>query len=164
MTDTHADDGQGDQTDEPSPRDLRHQLAEEKREAAELRAQLEAVQRDAAFTKALGPAADAPWVRYFQAGYDGPTEAEAIKKAASEAGFLTAPDQQNQHQQNQSAAADPSAYDRIASASTGSGSPGPQQWQDALNEASRVSDEDERTAAILGVVERFGGVTSRTAQ
>lgn len=159
MSDTYTDDGQ-DQVDEPSPRDLRHQLAEEKREAAELRAQLETVQRDAAFNKALGSSADAPWVRYFQAGYDGPTDADAIKKAATEAGFL----QQNQQNTQQSPPVDNSAYDRIANASSGGGSPGQATWQDALAEADRITNEDARTAAILDVVERFGGTTSRTTQ
>lgn len=159
MSDTYDTDTQTDQ-DEPSPRDLRHQLAEEKREAAELRAQLESVQRDAAFTKALGSSADAPWVRYFQAGYDGPTEAEAIRKAATEAGFLQTEGTQIQPQP----AADTANYDRIVNASSGSGSPGQVTWQEALAEADRITNEDARTAAILDVVERYGGTTSRTTQ
>ena len=163
MTDVYEPDGQtDDQPDEPSPRDLRHQLAERKREADELRAQLESVQRDAAFTKALGPSADAPWVKYFQAGYDGPTEAEAIKKAAAEAGFLAPQDQPDQQQSTSPALSD--AYDRIANASSGSGSPGQMTWQDALAEADRLPEGDARTSAILDVVERFGGATSRQAQ
>lgn len=158
MTDTYEPDDN--QTDEPSPRDLRHQLAEEKRQRAELETQLENVKRDSEFTRALGEHADAPWTKYFRSGYDGPVEADAIRKAASEAGFL-------QSQQQQGTVASPGlsdAYDRIAAASSGSGSPGKESWQDALNEADRITDQEARTAAILDVVERFGGITSRTAQ
>lgn len=161
MTDVYEPDGQSDQPDEPSPRDLRHQLAEEKRERAGLQAQLDATRRDAAFAKALGPAADEPRVKdYFVPGYKGDLDTDQIRKAALEAGFL-----QTQTPSQQSTAPGPSdAYDRIAGASSGSGSPGPESWRDAMNEADRITDVDARAAAILDVVERFGGATSRSAQ
>lgn len=149
-----------DAQDEPSPRDLRHQLAERAREADELRAQLEATKRDAEFTKALGDNADAPWVKYFRSGYDGDVTAEAIRKAASEAGFLTPVNQPQQPRQPD----DLNAHARMAANAAGGSGANETTWQDALAEADRIPNSAEREAAILSVVERFGGVTSRTAQ
>lgn len=148
-----------DSQDEPSPRDLRQQLAQRAKEAEELRAQLEATKRDAEFTRALGDNADAPWVKYFRSGYDGDINADAIRRAAAEAGFLTAANQPPREQPD-----DLAAHGRMAA--NAAGGPGAAQvgWQDALAEADRISDPVERENAILSVVERFGGVTSRTAQ
>ena len=150
-----------DAQDEPSPRDLRHQLAERAREAEELRAQLEATKRDAEFSKALGPDADAPWVKYFRSGYDGDVNADAIRQAASDAGFLTPVNQQSPRGQQSD---DLAAHGRMAA--NAAGGPGAAQgsWQEALAEADRIPNEAEREAAILSVVEQYGGVTSRTAQ
>lgn len=166
MTDAYEPDGIDGQVDDPTPRDLRHQLAEEKRERAELQAQLDATRRDAAFAKALGPAADEARVReYFVPGYKGELDAEQIRKAAIEAGFLqTQTQSQTRSQQTATSPGLSDAYDRIADASSGSGSPGKESWQDALAEADRITNEAERTDAILGVVEKFGGRTARQAQ
>lgn len=155
MTDTYESDS--DAQDEPSPRDLRHQLAERAREADELRAQLDAVRKDAEFTKALGDNSTAPWVKYFRSGYEGDVEAEAIRRAASEAGFLNPvlPPRQPE---------DLSAHSRMAQAAAGANGATTVGWQTALAEAGNIQNEAERTAAILDVVERFGGVTERTAQ
>lgn len=151
--DYESDEGQ----DEPSPRDLRHQLAERAREAEELRAQLEATRREAEFTKALGDNANAPWAQYFTKGYDGEINAEAIRKAATEAGFLN-------FNANTPPTDDLSGHARMAQASAGGDPATRMEWRDALQEADRISNPEEREAAILSVVERFGGVTSRTAQ
>lgn len=155
-----ADDYESDDdaTEQPSPRDLRHQLAERAKEADELRAQLEDVKKDAEFTKALGDNAAAPWVRYFQAGYDGPTEAEAIRKAASDAGFLTPLNEPRQQPD------DLAAHGRMAANAAGADGATKVGWQEALAEADRIPDPVERESAILTVVEQYGGVTSRTAQ
>jgi len=155
MTDTYEPDD--DDRDEPSPRDLRHQLAERSREAEQLRAELEATRREAEFTKALGENADAPWARYFRSGYDGDVNADAIRTAATEAGFLTPVN-------NPPAADDYPAHARMASAAGGADGPGKVSWQEALAEADRIQSQEEREAAILDVVERYGGITSRTAQ
>lgn len=160
MSDTYEPDTDATQ-DDPSPRDLRHQLAERSREADELRAQLDAVKKEAEFTKALGEDATAPWVKYFQAGYDGPTEAEAIRKAASEAGFLNT---RTPATPPPPVADDLSGHARMAEAATGADAAARQSWMEALAEADRIADPVEREAAILSTVERFGGVTSRTAQ
>lgn len=148
-----------DDQDEPSPRDLRHQLAEAKREREQALADLETAKRDAEFTRALGDNADAPWVKYFRSGYDGDVKAEDIRQAATEAGFLTPTNQPDEQMP-----ADAAAHVRMAAASSGSVPPSKMSWQEALAEADRISNEAEREAAILGVVERFGGTTSRTAQ
>lgn len=157
MTDTYEPDD--DAPDEPSPRDLRHQLAERSKEADELRAQLDTAKRDAEFTKALGGDADAPWVKYFRSGYDGDVNAEAIRKAAGEAGFLNAAPQQQQRPPD-----DLAGHARMAANAAGADAPGTVSWQEALAEADRIPNQDEREAAILAAVERFGGITSRTAQ
>lgn len=148
----------GEPQDEPSPRDLRHQLAERAREAEELRAQLEATKREAAFDKALGDQADAPWTSYFKKGYEGDIDAESIRKAAAEAGFL------NRAQPAPQPPDDLSAHGRMAANAQGGAGAGQIDWREALSEADRITDPAEREAAILGVVERYGGTTSRTAQ
>ncbi|HYH48304.1 MAG TPA: hypothetical protein VEG38_02035 [Acidimicrobiia bacterium] len=145
------------ETDEPSPRDLRQQLAQRAKEAEELRQELERTKRDAEFTRALGDNADAPWTKYFRSGYDGPVEADAIRKAAAEAGFLNP-------QPVRPAVDDLSGHSRMAAAADGASGAATTGWQEALADADRISDPQEREAAILDVVERFGGVTSRTAQ
>lgn len=148
-----------DAQDEPSPRDLRHQLAERAREAEELRAQLEATKKDAEFTRALGENVDAPWVKYFRSGYDGDVNAEAIRKAASDAGFLTPVNHPQREQPD-----DLAAHGRMAANAAGGQGAAQVGWQEALAEADRIPDPVEREAAILTVVEQYGGVTSRTAQ
>lgn len=156
MTDTYEPD---EAQDEPNPRDLRTQLAERAREAEELRAQLEATRRDAAFDKALGEHADAPWTPYFKKGYDGEVDAEAIRKAATDAGFLTpatmpAPERPS----------DLDAHGRMAANAQGGSGAAQITWQQALAEADRITDQVQREAAILDVVERYGGTTARSAQ
>lgn len=147
---------------EETPRDLRARLAEQSRETEQLRLELETTRREAEFSKALGPKSSDGWVKYFQAGYDGPVEADAIKKAAAEAGFLnTAPTETRTEPGH-------SWMSETAAGGAGSSTTG---WQEALAEAGRLpmgpqgSDaEVARTNAILDVVERFGGTTSRSAQ
>lgn len=158
MTDTYEPDDDN-STEEPNPRDLRAQLAQRAKEADELREELAATKWQAELRRALGDNADAPWARYFAAGYEGDVDAEAIRKAAAEAGFL--PDQPQQQAQP---AEDLSAHGRMAANAQGGSGAAQMSWQEALAEADRVSTEAEREAAILGVVERYGGTTSRTAQ
>lgn len=143
--------------DEPTPRDLRHQLAERAREAEELRSQLDATKREMEFTRALGENASAPWAPYFMKGYDGDVNADAIRKAATEAGFLT-------HTPTQPASDDLGAHGRMAANAAGGPGTGSMDWRDALAEADRIPNEKEREAAILAVVERYGGATSTSAQ
>jgi hypothetical protein len=158
MSDTYEPDEES--QEELNPRDLRAQLAQRAKEADELRAQLEATKRDAEFTKALGNDADAPWVKYFQKGYDGDINAEAIRQAATEAGFLTPINSEAPQRQFE----DLSGHARMAANAAGGSGAGKVDWTEALAEADRIPDPVEREAAILSVVERYGGVTSRTAQ
>ena len=155
MPDEYDNDDQS--QDEPSPRDLRQQLAERAREAEELRQQLEQAKRDAEFTKALGPALDEPRIKdYFVPAYKGELNADAIKKAATEAGFLTEPAPPPVRPEPAPAWMSDAAAGAPGAATTG--------WQEALAQADRIQNEQEREAAILDVVERYGGFTSRTAQ
>jgi len=138
VSDTYAPDDHDDE--EPSPRDLRHKLAEQTREANELRARLEATERDAAFAKALGPAADDPRVKdYFVPGYKGELDAERIRQAALDAGFLN-PDTPPPP----APAAEPPPS-RIAAASSGAGTPPPADLYDAI----RAANSEAEVMAIL---------------
>lgn len=143
-----------DQTNEPEHiRDLRAKA----KETDDLRARLAQVERDHAFSQALGQAAETPGVKkYFMPGYDGELTKEAIRAAATEAGFLQQP----------APTPDPdlAAHQRMADASSGAGSPAAPNWQDALAEADRIQNPAEREAAILSVVEKHGGQTSRNIQ
>lgn len=83
-------------------------------------AESKALKRENAFLKALGPSDD-PRLGYFQKGYDGDLNPEAIREAAKRDGFLatqaaTAPPAVPQ--------ADLDAQARIAGASSGAGAPG----------------------------------------
>lgn len=158
MTDTYEPDDDNSQ-EELNPRDLRAQLAQRAKEADELREELATTRWQAELHRALGENADAPWVRYFAAGYEGEVDAESIKKAAAEAGFLAQPQQPAQPQPD-----DLNAHGRMAANAQGGTGAAQMSWQDALAEADRITDQTQREAAILDVVERYGGVTSRTAQ
>lgn len=153
----HDDANQSDQNNEPDHiRDLRAKA----KEADELRTRLAKVERDHAFSQALGSDAEQPGVaKYFMPAYDGELTKEAIRAAALEAGFIRA--NQNQGQQQDP---DLAAHQRMADASNGAGGGSSPNWQDALSEADRIPDRAEREAAILAVVEKNGGVTSRNMQ
>jgi hypothetical protein len=64
-------------------------LAKEGKEAKERLAGLE---RENAFAKALGTAMSEPWAGYFQKGYEGDLAPEAIREAATVAGFARGPE------------------------------------------------------------------------
>ncbi|MCA1846243.1 MAG: hypothetical protein LC792_24225, partial [Actinobacteria bacterium] len=144
------------------PRSHIRALEEKAKKAAELEAQLGAMQRETVFARALGNL-DHPGRSYFEKGYDGPLEVDAVRTAAADAGFLS----KTPTDQSQTApppGLDPTLVTQFNAASTGAPAAGNQSWQEALAEADRISSQEEREAAILSVVERFGGVTSRTAQ
>lgn len=141
------------------PRAHIRDLEAKARRTDELEAQLAQVTKDAAFAQAFGPSTD-PRLDYFRRGYQGDVNPDAIRQAATEAGFLAAVSQPAPT----APTADLSAHQRMASASSGAEGPGQITWQDALAEADRITNEDARTAAILDVVERYGGTTSRTTQ
>lgn len=158
-----ADDDYDDQTD-LVPRAQIRQLEEKAKRAAELEQRLATVERDAAFAKALGTAATDPKMKYFVAAYDGELTPEAIRNEAVSAGFLGVKEPDATDQISQQHSNDLAAHDRMTQAAAGADGPGQTTWQQALADADRIQNQAEREAAILDVVERFGGVTSRTAQ
>jgi hypothetical protein len=160
-----ADDDLDEQEEGTVPRSHIRQLEEQARRAKDLEAQVAQLQRENAFAQALG-GADHPGLKYFKQGYDGELTADAIRQAASEAGFLASQSQPSVEQAFSQAQTgpDPALIDRFNSASQGAQPPVKQGWQEALAEADRIQDEQARQDAILSVVERFGGHTSRSAQ
>jgi hypothetical protein len=139
MTDTYEPEPED--AEEPTPRDLRHKLAERSREADELKAQVEALQREAAFAKAGIDPTDKR-MDYFVKGYDGPTEADAIRAAATEAGFLT----------DTPPPPPPEPPSRIAAASSGAGTPAHTNLADSIASAKTAEEvmaivESEQAAA-----------------
>ena len=78
--------------DEPKPkRNWRRELEEQAAAGRAAQEQLAQAQRELAFHKAAIPM-DAPGISYFVKGYDGDLTADAIRKAAQDAGFLKAPE------------------------------------------------------------------------
>jgi hypothetical protein len=155
MADEYDDDVQDEQPDNANIRQLR----EKAKRADELEAQLAAMQRNEAFRSAGLDPADKK-ASYFVKGYEGDLTPEAIRAAASEAGFIQAEQAQPPAQQSHV----PDSMERLFAASAGSAAPPAMDWHDALAEADRIQDPQAREDAILGVVERYGGTTSRTAQ
>lgn len=104
------------------PRAHIRDLEAKAKRADELEAQLAQAQRDAAFIQALGPSTD-PRLDYFRRGYQGDVTPDAIRQAATDAGFLA------DGSQPAPAAAPPAgmspqdlaAHARMAAASDGAG-------------------------------------------
>jgi hypothetical protein len=94
------------------PRSQIRQLEKKAAKADELQAQVDKLLRRDAFREAGVDLKD-PKVGYFEKGYDGEITAEAIRKAAEEAGFIEPP-QPSEEQQGQMSAAQ-----RVAAAAQG---------------------------------------------
>ena len=152
-----SDDVIDDQNDDSESHDIR-ELRRKAREADQLQARLATLERENAFAKA-GVAVDDPKFKYFVKAYDGDLDPAAIKAELAETGLL---------QPAAPASAEPTqdqvALQRIAAAAAGGGAPRDMTWQDALAQADQIQNEAQRTQAILDVVERYGGATSRSAQ
>lgn len=148
-----------DRDDDLVPRSHIRELEAQAKESRELKAQLAQMERDNAFAKALGPAADSPGAKYFVKAYDGELTVDAIKAAATEGGFL-----QTSQSLNTPPPPDLSGHQRIADASAGASAPVSGGWQDDMAEADRIPNQAEREAAILSVVEKHGGYTNRNTQ
>lgn len=142
-----------DDNDDSSDNDGREELRELRaaaKRAKTLEAELATLQREQAFSRALGPALDSdPRLDYFRRGYEGEMTAEAIRTAATQAGFLNEPQQQSSPSQP-----DLSAHSRIADASRGAGSPAP---PDALAAIKAANSPDE----VLAIMEAIGRATVR---
>lgn len=133
------------------------QLREKAKRADELAVQLAELQRKDAFRSAGIDPSDKR-AAYFVKGYEGELDPEAIKAAALEAGFLNPPTQQ----ETSTPAQDPS--DRIFAAAAGATPPPTASYMEEMDAAERIKDPAKRTDAILSVVERHGGVTTRSLQ
>lgn len=132
-----------DEAQDESPRGLRRAASKSKK----LEAELAELRRELAFAKA-GIPMDDPKMKYFVKGYDGEMEADAIRAAAAEAGFLP----------NQSQSGPPAALaesqSRVMAASAGA------VYEDASEEAalSRLESamQEGGVEAMLDVARQYG--------
>ena len=130
---------------ESSPKGLRRAANKSKK----LEQELLAAKRELAFARA-GIDPDDPRMRYFVKGYDGELSAGAVKQAAIEAGFVTAP-QEGQDPALQQAS---QAQQRVMSAAAGA------VMEDASEEAAfarmAAAMEEGGTEAMLDVARQYG--------
>ena len=115
MSDNYTDDEDFDLENEES-NDIRS-LRKAANSAKRLKAELSQLKREVAFAKA-GIQLDDPRMTYFVKGYEGDLEPDAIREAATTAGFLAveAPQESGEQAQVQAAAA---AQQRVMAASAG---------------------------------------------
>lgn len=109
MSDNYTDETFEEQSDE---QDSLKNLRAAANRSKKLESELNAMRREMAFFKA-GISQDDPRMSYFIKGYEGELDAEAIRSAAVEAGFLQAP------QPTQEAPAIAEAEQRVMAASAG---------------------------------------------
>lgn len=154
MSDNYTDDDFDLDTEESS--DIRA-LRKAANAAKRLKAENAQMKRELAFAKA-GIALDDPKMRYFVKGYEGDLEAEAIREAATEAGFIQL-EQASQEQapdQNMQAAA--SAQQRVMAASAGATA------EDISEEAAlsrmEAAMQEGGIEAMLDVARQYGIPTS----
>lgn len=126
----------------PEPNDDIRRLREKAEGFDKATAELAAVNRRLAFAEAGLPAA--PWRTYFDKGYEGELTAEAIKAAATEAGFLEAPKPPEQTTPEERA-----THGRVADASAGATSAPPVDW--AAEYAAAKTPEQ-----VMAIVQRQG--------
>jgi hypothetical protein len=131
------DDMQDEDPQEQKTPNWRRKLERDAEEGRKAQAAAALAQKELAFYKA-GLPMDDPRMAYFVKGYDGPADPDAIKKAATDAGFISAPpadtaveDEVRQHQQ-------------IADASTGAGVAGKLTQADILALARKAGDAAPR--------------------
>lgn len=143
------------------PRAHIRDLEAKARRTDELEAKLAEAEKDAAFTKALGPNTD-PRLDYFRRGYQGDVNAEAIRQAASDAGFLATESQPTPTQPAPApapagaSAAELAAHARMAAASDGAtaaGSP-----TDLLTAINSAKSEAELTALLESPAAQAAGL------
>jgi hypothetical protein len=149
MSDNYTDDDLDFEADESSDiRSLRRAANAAKR----LKAENAQMKRELAFAKA-GIALDDPKMRYFVKGYDGELEADVIREAATEAGFIQVEASQEQAPDpNMQAAA--SAQQRVMAASAGATS------EDISEEAAlsrmEAAMQEGGIEAMLDVARQYG--------
>jgi hypothetical protein len=151
MPDDFDDDQDNDDTTTDN-HDIR-QLREKAKLADEQALRITALERENAFSKALGERVTDPKMDYFLRGYDGPLEVEAIQAEALAKGFLPDPTQAQQS----SSRSDLDAASRMAAASQGAGEPLPPDLHEAVLKAA-TADE------VLDILEAAGVPTTRSMQ
>ena len=139
MADDHDDNDQG---EDLVPRAHIRQLEEQAKKSKELEAQLAAMQRETVFARALG-STDHPARKYFEKGYDGELDIDAVRNAAKEAGLIGA--QQSQPEAPQQRHDDLSAYARMAATSAGADAAGQEDLADRIRNAA----SQEEVMAIM---------------
>jgi hypothetical protein len=92
MSENYTEPDDDDEADEPSNEDFKN-LRAKARKADKVERELAQAKRELAFVKA-GIPMDDPKMGYFVKGYEGELDADAIKQAAVEAGFIQASTQQ----------------------------------------------------------------------
>ena len=144
MSDNYTDDDFDSNDDDNSIPNLRRAANKSKK----LEAELNSLRRELAFARA-GITLDDPRMSYFIKGYDGELEADAIKAAAIEAGFLA-----NQQEAAQQPPVNIEGQQRVMAASAGA------MPEDVTEEAalSRLESamEEGGVEAFLDVVRQYG--------
>lgn len=151
MADDIVDPGDDDLVPRAQIRDLEAKA----RQADELAAKVAGMERTEAF-RAAGLDPNDPKAKYFVKGYEGELTPDAIKVAATEAGFLTSGDPA------QTPAPDLAAHERIAATVQGAGVPAPAAPVDEIR--SVHWKDPDREEKVLAAVERAGGYTTRQSQ
>jgi hypothetical protein len=149
MSDNYTDDF--DLEDEETENDIRS-LRKAANSAKKLKAEVAQMKRELAFAKA-GLPLDDPRMSYFVKGYDGEMEPDAIREAATAAGFLAAPSAANQAQEAQVQAAT-AAQQRVMAASAGA-------TAEDISEAAAISRmeaamQEGGLEAMLDVARQYG--------
>jgi hypothetical protein len=132
------------------------QLEAKARKAGEFESRATAAERKLAFAEAGIPLAD-PKLSYFIKGYDGDLNAEAIKEAATSAGFLAPPAPTAEEVAVQESGA---AAERIAGAASG-----PAQPVSTVSEREREYAEAYATGgpqALAQVAAKYGSVVGQS--
>lgn len=128
------------------PRQHIRELEAAAKEGREAKARLAEVERENAFARALGTATTEPWFSYFQKGYEGDLSVEAIRQAATDAGFAKASAETEAAPPPPNAnPADLAAHQRMAAASTGAAPPPP---FDPFAEIANAKSGEEIVAII----------------
>lgn len=152
MSDNYTDDDLDTEMDEYSdetPKGLRRAA----NKAKKLEAELNSLRRELAFAKAGIPMND-PKMSYFVKGYEGELDAEAIREAAEEAGFLQVEQAQQQAPQVSQQAPEAAATQRVMRASVGAATEDIS--EDAAIARMEEAMQEGGIEALLEVAQQYG--------
>ena len=130
--DTDTDDQQDAGVLDPKIREELRQARADRKALKEMKDELDAQKRESAGAKAGLP--DTPGAKFFLQHYSGPMDAESIKNAAQEMGFLTPPEPP----QDDDAAAELAALRRAQSGVRESGEPEPEAAQEYYTQVDKL--------------------------